>query len=82
MKKVLLAGVAALSLATGTAHADDKPCVRELLGIGLTKADAKRACDDQVKPNEYGWVCENPETGKLHREKGKGTRRKSNAVCE
>jgi hypothetical protein len=89
MRKVLLTGVAALFLATGAAHAG-KPLtpkqVREykaLRSIGITKKDARQVVRDPgVKKGEWGWVCENPESGKLIRVRGQGAKYKNNAVCE
>jgi hypothetical protein len=86
---LLLTGVAALFLATGTALAATKDkeyrtCLRELQNAGITKADAKRGCDPKnyVKPTEYGWVCDNPERGAMSQIKGQGTYRKQDAICE
>jgi hypothetical protein len=66
-------------------------CIRDLqatFGMGL--AQAKRICDprNNVKPNEFGWICQvdgPKEAGpypKYHREKGSGARLKRDAVCE
>ena len=89
MKMLLLAGIAALLLATGTAHAK-KPLTpkqiksyKELRGIGLTKKDAAQvARDPGVKKSEWGWVCEVDPVIKMHRIKGGGAKYKKNAVCE
>jgi len=88
MKKMLLASVAALFLATGAAHT--KPLtqkqIREykaLIGIGLTKKDAAQvARDPVVKKNEWGWSCDGGPDSKLIRVKGAGYKYKKNAVCE
>jgi hypothetical protein len=88
-RTLLLASIAALFLATGAVPADAKDkyriCLRELQNAGITKADAKRGCNPKnyVKPNEYGWVCENPEgPTTMSRIKGQGTYRKQDAICE
>ena len=88
MKKLLLTSVAALFLATGTAHAGSgyKSCYRGLRSAGITKTDARRVCRDPgVKPGEYGWVC-GPDKGAIRikaQVKGeKPVRYQRNVVCE
>jgi hypothetical protein len=88
MRTLLLAGIAALFLATGTAHAakltpKQRHDFDQFRSIGISKKEAKQAARDPgVKKNEWGWTCENPETGELRRVKGSGARYKRNAVCE
>jgi hypothetical protein len=59
----------------------DDACLREMREIGITRAQAKRICDpkNQVKPDEFGWVCEG---STLSRVKGEGSRLKRDALCE
>jgi hypothetical protein len=87
---LFLIGIAALFLATGTAHAagsdlTGQACIREMKEVfGVNTAKAKRMCDPKtgVKPNEYGWVCEVDPKIRLYKAKGVGTRRKRDAICE
>jgi hypothetical protein len=89
MKRLFLTSVAALFLATGTAHAagelTGQACIREMKEVfGVNTAKAKRMCDPKtyVKPNEYGWVCDVDPKIKLYQLKGEGARRKEDAICE
>jgi hypothetical protein len=79
-----LALVAALVATPSHGKQSYSACVREMSKI-FDRADAKRICNPKnyvSKPNEYGWECDNPETGKLSRVKGRGARLKRDAVCE
>ena len=77
-------------LATGATHALAKPLTpkqartyKDLRSVGLTKRDAAQAARDPgVKKGKWGWVCENPESGKLIRMRGQAAKYKTNAVCE
>jgi hypothetical protein len=95
MKRLFLTSVAALLLATGTAHAK-KPLTpsqvrtyKALRGIGITKEDAARvARDPGVKKGEWGWFCASGES-LPERLKNDGTplgkslaKYRKNAVCE
>jgi hypothetical protein len=88
MKRLFLASIAALFLATGTAHAakltaKQRYMFNQYRSIGISKEEAKQAVRDPgVKKNEWGWECVNPETGELRRVKGRGARYKRNTVCE
>ena len=60
----------------------DKACLRETRELGITLAQAKRICDskNQVKPHEWGWVCESANT--VSRVKGQGARLKRDLLCD
>jgi hypothetical protein len=56
---------------------------KELRSIGFTKREAAQiASDPGVKKGEWGWNCENPESGRLVLMKGTGAKYQANAVCE
>jgi hypothetical protein len=86
--KALIAGVAALLLATGAAYADKKPLTpkqareyRLLISAGITKKDAERVVRDPgVKKGEWGWTCSDDK--EAVRVKGGGVKYKNNVVCE
>ena len=85
--KALIAGIAALLLTTGAAHADKKPLTpkqareyKALVSAGIPKKDAKRVVRDPgVKKDEWGWVCDGKEAVCV---RGEGTKYKKNVVCE
>jgi hypothetical protein len=85
MKATLLLGLAILVSSISAAAAKvDRACIRENEQT-FGAAAAKRICDrkNYAKPDQFGWVCEVGDTGvKLHKVKGIGALRKSDAVCE
>jgi hypothetical protein len=85
MKYATLLSLAILMASiTAAAAKVDRACLREVRELGITPAQAKRICDtkNQVKPNEWGWVCEAPGSGTLSRVKGQGARLKRDVLCE
>jgi len=82
--KALLTGVAALLLATGTAHAKSyRACVRGEVGEVFGRKQAKRICNpaNYVKPPRLGWVCEVDPEIKIYKAPG-GAKRRRDAICE